>query len=224
MNSYQRVYPQCLPANMRSTGEAQLPFFDTLSATDEIDDSIRCLKTVIQYYEFPRPKERLHTDCKLLNNAEGPSTSETEPWNDQTLGSTEVQSMSRVAEYFPKVFADIERIRSRARDWGKVGAENPSNETLDYAYEVISELVSYAGKIGRSLPAPAVGRCADGSILFEWDFKQQSFELELSRRGKVSRLTYLLCPDEEDDSTWEEGEIGGGLTEHPGVRRFLSWS
>jgi hypothetical protein len=119
--------------------------------------------------------------------------------------------------------ADLERIGARKRDWGTPGAENPSKETVDHAYRTILELISCAAAFGVALPEPAVGRCANGAILFEWNFQGKAFELEALAHGDIPVVGCLLCPDEDDESSWREEDIVGPMCEHPSIVRFLSW-
>lgn len=118
---------------------------------------------------------------------------------------------------------DLERMRTHMRDWGKPGAENPSDETIDYAYEIISDLIRGADTRGVVLPEPAVGRCSDGAVLFEWDLEGKSFELELVKRKGAECMSCLLCPIEEDEMSWREEDIIGPICLNPAVLTFLSW-
>lgn len=117
----------------------------------------------------------------------------------------------------------IEGFRRKKRNWGKQGAKNPSNETLDFAYEVLQELIWLADVKGRRLPEPSVGRCADGAILFEWNLTNRSFELQFLIEDNSPRYSYLLCPIEKDAFTWDEGDFTDSLAKQFVVKEFISW-
>lgn len=117
----------------------------------------------------------------------------------------------------------IEGFRRKKRNWGKQGAKNPSNETLDFAYEVLQKLIWLADVKRRRLPEPSVGRCSDGTILFEWNLTDRSFELQFLIEDNTPQYSYLLCPIEKDESTWDEGDFSDSLAKQFVVKEFISW-
>ncbi|MEI7451364.1 MAG: hypothetical protein WCJ75_17275 [Desulfomonile sp.] len=223
MNTYQLACPGFSIIDRGYTcGIKYTPIPDP-SDLSEIDVLKRYWMVAIPYYEAISSIFPGSTATKSESSQASLQTSDVGQDSDQVARYSRIQRMDSIADEYPGFYSDIERFRRQKRDWGKEGSKNPSGTTLDYAYEVFSDLILSARNAGISLPEPAVGRCADGSILFEWDLSGKSFELEFSKDNQTPHLSYLLCPVEDDDSTWQEGELIRTLSQDQAVRTFLSW-
>jgi len=223
MNTYQLA---CSGFNMIDRGyTCGIKYTAMPDASDlsEIDVLKRYWEAAIPYYEAISSIFPVNTATKSEISQPSSQTSDAGQDSDKVARYSRIHQMDLIADEYPGFYSDIERFRRQKRDWGKEGSKNPRDTTLNYAYEVFFDLILSARTRGISLPEPAVGRCADGSILFEWDLSDKSFELEFSKDNHTPHLSYLLCPVEDDDSTWQEDELVGTLTQHQAVRTFLSW-
>ncbi len=224
MNTYQQVCPEFNMINRHYTCRIKDTAMPEVSDSSEIDVLKRCWEAISRNWSQISSVFPGNSATKLESLQGPPKTSDTKQHLDKIARYSRIRRMDMIADEYPGFYSDIEMFRRQKQDnWGKEGSKNPSESTLDYAYEVFFNLILSASTRGISLPEPAVGRCADGSVLFEWDFPDKSFELEFSKDNQTPHLFYLLCPVEDDDSTWQEDELIGILTQHPIVQEFLSW-
>ena len=91
--------------------------------------------------------------------------------------------------------------------------QNVSLSQIDYGYLPPTNSTTYhAHMLLDILPVPPyVSSDADGSICFDYEFKDgKELELYFKIVGKECHYSYLWCPD-EDDETWIEKDFVGDI-------------
>jgi hypothetical protein len=134
----------------------------------------------------------------------------------------ELKERQQLEDSYPRLVRALENIRQLKPNWDSYGGDPPSNETVDYAYLLISQLQKAAKDRGLGLPEPEIGPGAKGTIQLEWDIDQKAFELEFSILNNQPRYFSLVCPS-EDDSTWDEDSFSLDVVGHRHINLFLSW-
>ena len=190
---------------MESIEERQKKWSDQL-------EIFRLLKVYPQRTEEKQKETMSKTFTSIENSVEE---------NQHYSSYSQVAHKKTVTEVFPKASQRIQMFEGLKENWDGDQGLPPSLETLEHAYEILTNLWGVACVRKTRVPEPRVTCGGDGEVTFAWTLGKTELELGFYVEKGIPRYDYLVCLA-SDEGSCGEGVFEGDLVNSPTFRALFS--